>query len=57
MVKLLGSFSSLKKAKVLVIGDFILDAYTNGEVQRISPEAPVPILHASPIRKLPWRRR
>lgn len=53
MVKLLGSFSSLKKAKVLVIGDFILDAYTNGEVQRISPEAPVPILHASQSENFP----
>ena len=46
MVKLLGSFSRFKKAKILVIGDFILDTYTRGDVQRISPEAPVPILHA-----------
>lgn len=45
MVKLLGSFSRLKPAKVLVLGDFMLDTYTTGRVQRISPEAPVPILH------------
>ena len=46
MVKLLSSFSRFKKAKVLVVGDFILDSYTSGKVERISPEAPVPVLHA-----------
>ena len=30
--------------KVLVIGDVMLDEYTFGHVERISPEAPVPIL-------------
>ena len=34
----------LKKAKVLVIGDIILDKYIHGNVNRVSPEAPVPIL-------------
>jgi len=34
----------LKKAKVLVIGDIILDRYIHGNVDRVSPEAPVPIL-------------
>jgi D-beta-D-heptose 7-phosphate kinase/D-beta-D-heptose 1-phosphate adenosyltransferase len=29
----------------VVIGDVILDCYLNGDVDRISPEAPVPILH------------
>ncbi|KLI22127.1 D-glycero-beta-D-manno-heptose-7-phosphate kinase [Brachyspira hyodysenteriae] len=32
-------------AKVLVIGDLMLDRFTYGDVIRISPEAPVPILH------------
>jgi len=32
------------KKKVLVIGDIILDSYLWGEVNRISPEAPVPIV-------------
>src|SRR6202021_122577 len=36
-----GGFSQLK---VLVIGDIMLDRYIHGEVDRISPEAPVPIL-------------
>ena len=31
------------KHKILVIGDVMLDTYFNGEVTRISPEAPVPV--------------
>ena len=34
----------LNKAKVLVIGDIILDRYLQGSVSRVSPEAPVPVL-------------
>jgi len=33
------------KARILVIGDLILDKYIYGDVERINPEAPVPILH------------
>src|SRR6202044_1350079 len=32
------------KLKVLVVGDLMLDRYILGEVDRISPEAPVPVL-------------
>jgi D-beta-D-heptose 7-phosphate kinase/D-beta-D-heptose 1-phosphate adenosyltransferase len=32
---------------VLVIGDVMLDKYVWGSVERISPEAPVPVVHAS----------
>lgn len=32
--------------RILVIGDVMLDEYLNGDVARISPEAPVPVLHA-----------
>ena len=31
------------KKKILVIGDIMLDIYYRGEVNRISPEAPVPV--------------
>ncbi|MFA5410559.1 MAG: D-glycero-beta-D-manno-heptose-7-phosphate kinase [Candidatus Omnitrophota bacterium] len=34
------------KAKILVIGDLILDEYIWGDVERISPEAPVPVVWA-----------
>ncbi|MBP4046579.1 hypothetical protein B0T49_10575 [Chromobacterium violaceum] len=35
--------ASLAKAKVLVVGDVMLDRYWFGDVSRISPEAPVPV--------------
>ena len=39
--KIIGNF---KSANVLVIGDLILDEFIWGEVSRISPEAPVPVV-------------
>lgn len=35
------------KAKILVLGDVILDEYISGSVDRISPEAPVPVVWAN----------
>ncbi len=37
-------FSKFKDLKVLIIGDVMVDAYIWGAVERISPEAPVPII-------------
>jgi rfaE bifunctional protein kinase chain/domain len=34
----------VKKARLLVVGDVMLDRYWFGEVNRISPEAPVPVV-------------
>lgn len=34
----------LSRASVLVVGDAMLDRYVYGEVERVSPEAPVPVL-------------
>lgn len=31
-------------AKLLVVGDFILDRFVRGDIERISPEAPIPVL-------------
>lgn len=36
--------SKFQKAKVLVVGDLILDEFIWGTVSRISPEAPVPVV-------------
>ncbi len=36
-----------RKTRVLVIGDIMLDRYIWGDVERISPEAPVPIIRVS----------
>jgi D-beta-D-heptose 7-phosphate kinase/D-beta-D-heptose 1-phosphate adenosyltransferase len=35
-----------RNTRVLVVGDVMLDRYIWGDVERISPEAPVPIVHA-----------
>ena len=35
------------KTRLLVVGDVMLDRYWFGEVSRISPEAPVPVVHVS----------
>jgi D-glycero-beta-D-manno-heptose-7-phosphate kinase len=45
--------SSLKKARVLVVGDVMLDCYWFGEVGRVSPEAPVPIVRIDRIEERP----
>ncbi|MCM8784194.1 MAG: D-glycero-beta-D-manno-heptose-7-phosphate kinase [Candidatus Omnitrophica bacterium] len=44
--KLRKIISSFSKAKVLVVGDLMLDEFIWGEVERISPEAPVPVVWA-----------
>lgn len=36
--------SAFPKAKVMVVGDLILDEFIWGKVERISPEAPVPVV-------------
>lgn len=38
------AFSEFNKQSILIIGDVMIDAYMWGEVDRISPEAPVPII-------------
>lgn len=38
-------FDAFENVKVLILGDSMLDAYFYGNVQRISPEAPVPIVN------------
>lgn len=36
--------NNVEKVKVLVVGDVMLDKYVIGEVNRISPESPVPVV-------------
>lgn len=46
-MKLERILKDFKKARILVIGDLILDCYIWGKVSRISPEAPVPIVEVT----------
>lgn len=41
------AFESFDNQKVMIIGDIMVDSYIWGTVDRISPEAPVPILNCS----------
>ena len=41
------------RARVLVIGDIMLDRYWEGGASRISPEAPVPVIKVEQIRERP----
>ena len=44
--KLLEIIRNLKSPRILVVGDFMLDRYISGNVERINPESPVPVLEA-----------
>jgi D-beta-D-heptose 7-phosphate kinase/D-beta-D-heptose 1-phosphate adenosyltransferase len=43
-VDLVAAARSLKRASVLVVGDAMLDRYVYGTVERVSPEAPIPVV-------------
>ncbi|MEX0961503.1 MAG: D-glycero-beta-D-manno-heptose-7-phosphate kinase [Simkaniaceae bacterium] len=53
MVNSLQAFSKFKPIRVLVVGDYMLDAYKGGRVERISPEAPVLVLKVEKENTLP----
>ena len=42
--EIINLFNSFNRLNVLIIGDVMVDAYLWGKVERISPEAPVPIV-------------
>lgn len=42
-------FEKFKQYKILIIGDVMVDTYFWGKVERISPEAPVPIISRTKI--------
>ena len=47
------ALAASKQRSVLVLGDLMLDRYVVGDVRRISPEAPIPVLHATHRRAVP----
>ena len=44
MQEVIARLSDMPSPHVLLVGDFILDRYVYGDVDRINPEAPVPVL-------------
>ena len=51
--KLLRILDNFKGKKILVIGDIMLDKYIFGNVERISPEAPVQVVEVEKENYLP----
>ena len=47
------SLPDFARARVLVVGDVMLDRYWFGNVDRISPEAPVPVVHVQRTEERP----
>ena len=47
------SMPRFDQAKVLVVGDIMLDRYWHGGTSRISPEAPVPVVKVEQINDRP----
>ncbi|KZN60887.1 nucleotidyltransferase [Pseudoalteromonas luteoviolacea CPMOR-1] len=45
----LAALQNLHNAKILVVGDVMLDRYWHGDTGRISPEAPVPVVKVSSL--------
>jgi D-beta-D-heptose 7-phosphate kinase/D-beta-D-heptose 1-phosphate adenosyltransferase len=43
----------LENKRILVVGDVMLDRYLWGDVERISPEAPVPVFHVKKQSEIP----
>ncbi len=44
--------AAIGKAKILILGDIMLDEYLFGKVERISPEAPVPVVEITATKLL-----
>lgn len=42
--RIIDLIDKISKTLVLIIGDVMLDSYMSGKVNRISPEAPIPIV-------------
>ena len=48
--------NNFRKVHLLVVGDLMLDRFIWGEVERLSPEAPVPVLRVCSESSRPgWR--
>ena len=51
--RLIPLVENIEETRVLVIGDAMLDRFVNGAVERISPEAPIPVLRVTSETSMP----
>ncbi len=52
-VGMIEDIKKLYKSRVLVVGDVMLDRYWHGDANRISPEAPVPVIKLNKQKEFP----
>ncbi len=50
---MLSTYLPFESSRILVVGDIILDRYWSGPTQRVSPEAPVPVVRIEKIEERP----
>ena len=50
--EILAGLEEFAKARVLIIGDVMMDEYLTGDADRISPEAPVPVARIERAKQL-----
>src|ERR1700738_76699 len=50
---LFGLLNGFPAARVLVLGDVMLDRFVYGSVERISPEAPIPVVNVERFLDMP----
>lgn len=50
---LIAAVGRLRDSKVLCVGDFMLDRFVYGQVERISPEAPIPVMRETRTLSMP----
>ena len=55
--RLAALLASAKNHRIAIVGDAMLDVYLTGDVDRVSPEAPVPVVRVRDRRHAPGRRR
>ena len=48
-----GHLAEVARARVLCVGDVMIDRTVEGAVERISPEAPIPVLRQEAVRSVP----
>ena len=49
MTNLLAAVCGIHSKSILVIGDFMLDEIVYGDAERLSPDAPVPVLEVRSV--------
>src|SRR3954469_5779884 len=45
LIEFVENLEKMPRSRIVLVGDLMLDRYVYGNAERLSPEAPVPVLH------------